>query len=120
VFGQLIEKVEENLRAHACETLADGGFHSPEQLVKAEEAEMNVMVNISKHIEPKDEGHELHKSRYRLDAEGYVVIYPHGKERRFECVKKSKKHNLRVYRCHHGKECPFAWVCTSDNRGRSI
>jgi len=118
----MIGQVEENLGGRAEETVADGGFYSPEQLVKAEEAGMSVLVNISGHIEPKGEGHDYHKSKYRLDTEKEVVVCPQGKELRFERVKKSsnKKHKLRVYRCHHGKNCPFAKDCTDDKRGRSI
>jgi hypothetical protein len=118
----MIEKVEENLGGKACETAADGGYYSPEQLIKAEEAGMGVLVNISERIEPKGEGHEFHKSEFSYDAEKDVVICPQGKELEFERVKKnkSKKHDLRLYRCHQGKDCPVARRCTSEKRGRSI
>jgi transposase len=118
----MIGKVEENLGGRACETAADGGFYSPEQLVKAEEAGMNVLVNISEQIEPKGEGHDYHKSKFSLNAKEDVVICPQGKALTFECVKdnRHKTGKLRIYRCHHGKDCLFASDCTKDKRGRSI
>jgi len=83
---------------------------------------MDVLLNISKQIEPNGEGHEFHKSKYRYDTEKDVIICPQGKELRFERVKKnkSKKHDLRVYRCHHGENCPVSGQCTKEKRGRSI
>lgn len=106
----MIDKVEENLGSRAYETAADGGFYSPEQFVKAEEAGMNVLVNISEQIEPKGEGHDYHKSRFRYDAEKNVVICPKGEELQFVCVKdnRHKTGKLRVYRCKHGQDCPNA------------
>jgi len=118
----MIGKVCENLGEQAEETAADGGYYSPEQLVKAEEAGMDVLVNISEQIEPNGEGHEFHKSNFSCEAEKDVIICPQGKELIFERVKKnkSKKYEVRVYRCHHGENCPFAKDCTDDKRGRSI
>ena len=118
----MIDKVEENLDARACETAADGGFYSPEQLMRAEEAGMDVLVNISEQIEPKGEGHDYHKSKFSLNAKDDVIICPHGKALTFECVKdnRHKTGKLRVYRCKHGKNCQFADDCTDDKRGRSI
>lgn len=116
----MIEKVEDNLGARAEETVADGGFYSPKQLTKAEEAGMEVLVNISKQIEPACDGHEFHKSKFKYDTEKDVFICPQGKELTFERVKKNKKHDLRVYRCHHGKNCLVAEECTDEKRGRSI
>jgi hypothetical protein len=88
----------------------------------ADEAGISVLVNISKHIEPEGDGYEFHKSRFRYDAKKDVVICPQGKELEFERVKKnkSKKYDLRLYRCHHGKDCPAAGECTDEKRGRSI
>ncbi|MBU1626986.1 IS1182 family transposase [bacterium] len=118
----MIEQVEENLGGKAEETVADGGFYSPEQLVKAEEAGMNVLVNISEQIEPKGEGHDYHKSKFSLNIEDDVIICPQGKALTFERVK-NNRHNtgkLRIYRCHHGKDCPVVRQCTKDKHGRSI
>lgn len=120
--GRLIEKVEENLEGRAEETAADGGYYSPEQLFQAEEAGVDVLVNIGERIEPKGDGQEFHKSKFSYDAEKDVVICPQGKELLFERVKKnkSKKHDLRLYRCKHGKHCPSSTKCTDEKRGRSI
>lgn len=122
MLTQMLDKVEENLGESAEETVADGGYYSPEQLAKAEDGGIGVLVNISEQIEPKGEGHEFHKSRFVYDSKKNVVICPKGKELVFERVKKnkSKKHELRLYRCHHGKDCPVAGSCTNEKRGRSI
>jgi transposase len=118
----MIEQVEENLGERARETVADGGYYSPEQLIKAEEAGMDVIINISKQIEPACDGNDYHKSRFKYDAEKDVFICPQGKELRFERIKnnRQKKNKLRVYRCHHWKDCPKNSSCSSEKRGKSI
>jgi transposase len=122
MLNPMLDRVEENLDGKVSETSADGGYYSPEQLAKAEKAGRGVLVNISKHIEPEGEGHEYHKSRFRHDEKKDVVICPKGKELTFERVKKSsnKKRDLRIYRCKHGKECPYSEDCTGEKGGRSI
>jgi len=118
----MLDKVEENLGEKAEETAADGGYYSPEQIAKAVDGSIGVLVNISEQIEPRVGGHEFHKSKFSYDSEKDVVICPKGRELVFERVKKnkSKKYGIRLYRCHHGKDCPVAKSCTKEKRGRSI
>ena len=118
----MIEKVEETLGGKAEETVADGGYYSPEQLVKADEKGLDVLVNISRHIEPKTGVKKFHKSRFKYDEDEDVFICPLGKELTFERIKDNsqKKYKVSVYRCHHRKDCPESINCSREKRGRSI
>ena len=41
-------------------------------------------------------------------------------ETEHEYENRSKKYDIRLYRCHHGKDCPDAERCTDEKRGRSM
>lgn len=118
----MVEKVEENLGGNAEETVVDGGYYSPEQLVKVEEKGHEVLVNISKHVEPVDDTKKFHKSRFKYDEEKDVFICPLGKELKFKRIKDNskKKYKVRVYHCQHWKDCPENTNCSKDKMGRCI
>jgi transposase len=118
----MIEEVEENLGGKAEETVADGGYYSPEQLKKADEKEMNVLVNLGRQILPTDDKKRFHKSRFDYDSWNDVFICPLGKELVFEREKRNRqnRYKLRIYRCHHKRDCPLSSSCSKEKRGRSI
>ena len=41
-------------------------------------------------------------------------------ETEHEYENRSKKYDIRLYRCHHGRNCTAAKRCTNEKRGRSI
>ena len=118
----MIEKVEDNLDEKADETVADGGFYSPEQLVKAEEKGHDVLVNIGKNVAPKKGDKPFHKSKFKYDKKSDVFICPLGRELTFSREKKSRhgKYTLRTFRCEFYRNCPQRSSCSGDKRGRTI
>ena len=118
----MIEEVEENLGITAQETVADGGYYSPEQLLQADEKKMDVLVNISKNISPKDEKNKFHKSKFIYDEKKDVFVCPMKKELRFAGKQKSKsgKYIERIYRCKSFKDCPVRWECSKAKNGKKI
>jgi transposase len=118
----MIEEVEANLGDNADETVADAGYYSPPQLVKAESKGVDVMVNIKDQIEPGDRNKRFHKSKFKYDDEKDVFICPLGRELTFERIKddRHKKYKLKIYRCHNKRDCPYSSDCSREKRGRSI
>ena len=118
----MIDEVEENLGDKAGETVADGGYYSPEQLVKAEEKDINILVNLGKQILPTEDKKRFHKSKFIYNSKLDVFICPLGRELIFEREKRNRqnRYKLRIYRCHHKKTCPLSSSCSKEKRGRSI
>ena len=118
----MIEKVEENLGEKADETVADGGFYSPDQLVKADEKGHDVLVNIGENIAPKKRDKPFHKSNFKYDEKKDVFICPIGRELTFSREKKNRrrKYLLREYRCEQYRDCPQRSSCSGGKRGRTI
>ena len=80
------------------------------------------MVNLKEQIEPKKKVEKFHKYQFIYDREKDVFICPLVKELTFERTRKSlrRKFDLRVYRCHHKRDCPESSNCSKEKRGRSI
>lgn len=118
----MIEEGEKNIGDKAEETVADRGYYSPEQLEKAEDKELDVLVNLGEQIFPKDDNKQFHKSKFIYDSKKDVFTCPLGRELTFERIKynSQKKYKIRVYRCHHRKNCPESSICSKDKMGRSI
>jgi hypothetical protein len=68
------------------------------------------------------DSHDFHNSKFINNAKKNVFICPKETELRFECVKKntSKKHDVRLYRSKHGKNCTVVGKCTDERRGMRI
>jgi hypothetical protein len=119
----MVERVEENLGKKPSETIADCGYYSPAELMKAEEKEINVLVNIPKQMNPDNNKDKYHKSKFIYDKEKGLFICPEGKELKFRGEKKDR-HNksmmVRVYGCSAYKSCPKRYECSKSERGRSI
>lgn len=118
----MIEKVEENIGRRALETVADAGYYSPNQLLQAEAKGYEVMVNINKAIEPKDDTKKFHKSNFNLIVERDVIICPLGKELCYKGTRKDRygKYLERIYRCGCFKGCPERKKCCKGKGGRMI
>lgn len=120
----MLKKVEENQGHTAQQTVADGGYYSPEQLARAEEGKHEVLVSAPAQVrgERKEDG-EFHKSRFRYDANKDVFICPLGHELTYEGTKPGrhkKDDKLRVYRCHFYRDCPVRSQCSRQKGGRTI
>ena len=120
----MIRRVEENGVAAAQQTVADGGYWSPEQLAEAERSEHEVLVSVPPQVDGRRQGDgEFHKSRFRYDGQKDVFICPLGKELTYERTKKGRRHKekqVRVYRCRCHRQCPARSRCSAQGRGRTI
>lgn len=118
----MLEEVESVVGQTAEETVADAGYASGRELVRAEEREYGVVVNLSKSVNPRGEDQEFHSSRFTYDAGRDICICPLGKELTFERTKSGRwgGYDLRVYRCRSFRGCPMREECSRDKRGRMI
>ena len=123
-LAPMLDQVQDNGIEVAQQTVADGGYWNPQQLAQAEQDKREVLVNAPAQVTGTRKGDgEFHKSRFRYDGEKDVFVCPEGEELTFQRTK-SARHNkqeeLRIYRCHHHRQCPWRDQCTSDARGRCI
>lgn len=118
----MIEEVEKELGQAAEETVADCGYHSAEELWRAEDHNFEVLVNLGQQREDNPKAGEYHPSKFRYDKDRDVCICPRGEALKFERQTTSGKDRLpvRVYRCQSFKECPVRWQCSKANNGRKI
>ncbi len=119
----MIEKVEENLGHKPEETIADCGYYSPEELMKAEEKGIDILVNIPKQMVPEHNPQKYHKSKFIYDKKDDVFICPEGEK--LKCSgKKKDRHNknmmVKIYNCKKYKTCSKRKECSKAERGRSI
>jgi len=125
-IGQLVPMLEmsrENVGESCEETVADAGYASGEEFLKAEEKGIEVLVNLSKHFDPpEDEEHRFHSSRFEYDESRDEFICPLGARLTFEREKRSrnKKGKIRIYRCRCHADCPERFNCSKMQRGRTI
>ena len=122
VLTRMVEKVEENVGFKPLEIVADSGYYSPEELMKAEEKGIEVLVNIPTQMVPEGK-HEYHKSKFAYDKEKDVFVCPEGKELAFKGTKRDR-HNkdmrLKLYRCQSYKDCPQRYKCSKSGLGKTI
>jgi len=115
----MIDEVEDNLGEVAEETVADGGYYSPNQLARAEKEGRNVLVSLPDKLSSPE---RFHKSQFKYDEKNDEYICPIGKCLTFQRsrLRRHKKYKISVYRCHSFKDCPHRWSCSSQKRGRTI
>jgi len=125
--GQLtpmLGEVERNLGGTAEETVADGGYYSPEQLAEAEEHERNVLVSIPENTKNRWHKGGFHSSNFVYDERQDVFICPLGRQLTYDGSRtrkrKHRKYRFRIYRCRCFRECPMRWQCSLQKRGRTI
>jgi len=132
-LGPMLDQVEENLGQTAQQTVADGGYWSPQQLAEAQQQGREVLVNAPPQVkgkaqqeqqEQQEEGEKpYHKSQFRHDADKDVFVCPEGKELEHSGSKPArhdKDKRLEVYRCRSYKDCPVRSQCSRQDRGRTI
>lgn len=117
----MIEEVEAGLGKAADETVADNGYHSAEELLRAEDHEYGVLVNLGRQREEVPGAGDYHPSKFRYDESRDCCICPRGEVLTFEREAKShNKYPVKIYRCHSYKECPVRWQCSKAKNGRKI
>lgn len=115
----MIEEVERNLGEAADETVADGGYYSPNELAAAEERGVGVLVPV---LDKESTQGEFHRSRFEYDESGDVYICPEGQVLHYEktCLNSHKKYRVRVYRCRSYESCPVRERCCGKTSGRTV
>ncbi len=117
----MLDGVKQTIGKTANHTVADGGYSSGQELLKAEEAGYEVIVNLGQWVNPTKKRKDYHSANFTYDAARDICICPQGKELRFERNKMSRRgYMVGVYRCHRARECPVRHLCTSDPRARMI
>jgi len=123
-LGSMLDEVEETLGEPAEQTVADGGYWSPEEVAAAQEAERGVIVRAPSQVTGEGEGDgPYHKARFTYDAERDVFVCPEGKDLEFSGVKPArhdKEKELRVYGCRCYRDCAVRWECSGAKKGRTI
>jgi transposase len=100
-------------------SVTDGGFASGEELKRAEEHKLPVLVGLRE--EPETKG-EYSKAFFRYEAADDVYVCPRGERLVQIGTNKShatSKHPDAIYRCKN-KTCPVREACSKDPKGRKI
>lgn len=114
----MLEHVRKELGQVAEETVADSGYWSGDQLEKAEEADIPVVVSLDE-AEAKRKTRGLYDySQFTYDKAKDCYLCPRGEVLSYEKTRKEAR--SRVYRCHRYKTCPVRWECSKDKGGRSV
>lgn len=117
----MLKKVEETVGRLADETLADSGYHTGTAIQEAEAAGFSVLVNEPQQPAKLADKVDLRASQFIYDRATDTCTCPIGRTLKFERTMTRKQGLLvRRFRCHHGKECALAAICSRDPRGRPI
>lgn len=111
--------LKETVGKHAESTVADSGYYSGEELSKAEECEVDVLVSIpERYNENQHKSSEdiHHVNNYSYDRERDCFICPRGGELHF--VKEDKKN--RTYNCNVFDKCIYRKECTKSKYSREV
>ena len=116
---KMVEEVKENLGETAEETVADGGYYSPNQLAEAESRGIGVLVPV---VDKSSSQGSFHKSQFRYDESEDVYLCPMGKRLSFEKAKYNKyqRYHMRVYHCEVSGDCPVRRECCGGKSGRRV
>lgn len=116
---EMVDDVVHNVGEAAEETVGDGGYYSPGQLVKAEERGHGVLVPVKE--SPSKRG-RFSRSNFRYDESADIYICPEGERLTYQRTRPNShgKYLVRHYRCHNAKDCPFRWACSPNKKGRTI
>jgi hypothetical protein len=113
LFSEQIEDAQETLGKRCQTACADAGFYSPEDLSKALDQGVDVIVPIVQHSDFREHfTYEPEKDRYRC-PQGRLLKY----------VGENRGHNARMYDIADGaicQRCPRWGVCTKRLQGRRI
>jgi len=116
---EMIADVVGNVGEAAEETVGDGGYYSPGQLVRAEERGHGVLVPVK-----GDSGNRgrYNSSNFRYNESDDVYICPEGERLTYLRTRPNSrgKYMVRHYRCRNAKDCPSRWDCSPRKKGRMI
>lgn len=120
----VLDEVADTVGTVAEQTLVDGGYHSPQELRKAEERGYSVLVNNAENRQPSEEAPDTdyHASRFRHDPQEDVCICPRGEKLGYEGIQLDRggRQEIRRYHCRVYKDCPVRWLCSKSKTGRRI
>jgi len=116
---EMVERTQATVGAVAAETVADGGYYSPNELAKAEECGIEVLVPVK---ESTPSPGPFHNSQFTYDDERDEYVCPLGKRLGYWRTRTNShgKYQVRVYRCRNARDCPQRWDCSPQQKGRTI
>jgi hypothetical protein len=116
---EMVDDVVRNVGEAADETVGDGGYYSPGQLVKAHERGYGVLVPVP---ESSDKRGRFSHSDFSYDESEDVYICPEGKRLTYQRTSPNShsKYLVRHYHCRHANDCPVRWACSPQKKGRTI
>ena len=116
---KMVEEERANIGQAASETVADGGYYSPNELAKAEAMGVEVLVPVAE--SPSSSG-EFHKSRFSYDAAKDEYLCPLGTRLGYWRTRRNPhdRYDVRVYRCRSYRDCPRRWECSRSKKGRCL
>ena len=115
----MVKRTEATLGAVAAETVADGGYYSPNELAKAELAGVEVLVPVKESTRLPG---PFHKSHFTYDEQHDEYICPLGKRLGYWRTRTNShgKYQVREYRCKNARDCPRRRHCSPQKKGRTI
>jgi len=120
----MLDQVVENIGQVAEETVGDGGYHTGQQLQKAEGRGYGVVVSEPRYTGGKAKANpEYDSSRFVYDAERDCCVCPQGKQLGFEGMSvkgRGGAERVRLYRCQDFPQCPVRWQCSRAAKGRTV
>jgi transposase len=117
----MLEAAEQNLGRRPQQSLADAGYHSAENLVRAEAAGHHMLMpdRVQKTLK-----NPYHKDRFRYDAEADTYFCPLDKPLPFQGVSRGRKGEpVHTYRAiaANCRACPAFGTCTTNHlHGRTL
>jgi hypothetical protein len=115
----MVQRTEATVGAVAAETVADGGYYSPNELAKAEACGIEVLVPVKEStLSPGP----FHKSQFAYDDERDEYVCPLGKRLGYWRTRMNShgKYQVREYRCRNARDCPQRRHCSPREKGRTI
>ncbi len=120
LLTEMIQEAKSNSGKVSDETLGDCGYFSGEQLYKAEESEISVLVNIPKKLSKKQKGFRKEDFIYNTEQDSYLCKAKCELKFSGEYFNKKRNKNVRVYKCRDYKTCCFREKCCSGKSARKI
>ena len=100
-------------------TLADAGYFSGKEILKAEKKGYNVLVHKRETMSLKQSGFRKEDFIYNMTKDCYLCPAQRELSLHHEYWNKRKQYSVRVYQCGN-KECKFKSSCVKGNRDRRI
>lgn len=123
--GQLVPMLEAAQKMtgnSVAETVADAGYFSGEQLAKAQERKLSVLVSLKELEAEAARGGDFSVWKFQYDGERNCCICPQGEKLVYKgLVKhKAKTYSAHRYHCQSFAQCPVRWECSKSARGRQV